>query len=48
MGTPSMGPGHQKDQAMSRNGRLTFCFLERCEGLEIELIIHLAYMLKPP
>ena len=45
MGTPSMGPGHQKDQAMSR---LTFCFLERCEGLEIELIIHLAYMLKPP
>lgn len=48
MGAPSVGPGHQKDQAMSRNGRLTFCFLERCEGLEIELIIHLAYMLKPP
>lgn len=43
-----MGPGHQKDQAMSRNGRPAFGFLERCEGLEIELLIHLAYLLEPP
>ena len=42
-----MGPGHQKDQAKSRNVRPAFRFLERCEGLEVELVIHLAYVLEP-
>ena len=47
MEAPSMGPGHQKDQAMSRNGRPAFRFLERCERLEVDLVIHLAYVLEP-
>lgn len=45
-----MGSGHQKDQAMTKSlglSALSYPPPERGEGLEVELIIHYAYMTKP-
>ena len=45
-----MGDGHQKAQTMTRNMELSASphLLEGREGLEIELIIDYAYVMKPP